>query len=101
MTSAELIQFIKGYCKGSIAAVSDSESDLFNIIPHFTPILEQIAKYEHSSVSKQINKAIPEDKQEKKLLTDNKTAPNAEWETIKKNASRSVYPGDAYITHIS
>lgn len=49
----------------------------------------------------EINKAIPEDKQEKKLLTDNKTAPNAEWETIKKNASRRVYPGDGYITHIS
>lgn len=49
----------------------------------------------------EISKTIPEDKQEKKLLTDNKTAPNAEWETIKKNASRRIYPGDGYITHIS
>lgn len=49
----------------------------------------------------EINKAIPEDKQEKKLLTDNKIVLNVEGETIKKNASRRIYPGDGYITHIS
>ncbi len=49
----------------------------------------------------EISKTIPEDEQEKKLLTDNKIVLNVEGETIKKNASRRIYPGDGYITHIS